>query len=74
MIDLQKNWNRYNDRTSRVYYDKMTSVSIVLARHLQWWPNIGSVNIGSVKEDLYPIVTIHRLLQRDACTQKQIGS
>ncbi|GAN04934.1 methionine aminopeptidase 1D, chloroplastic/mitochondrial-like [Mucor ambiguus] len=26
MIDLQKNWNRYNDRTSRVYYDKMTSV------------------------------------------------
>lgn len=26
MIELQKNWSRYNDRTSRVYYDKMTSV------------------------------------------------
>ncbi|KAK4516140.1 uncharacterized protein ATC70_011106 [Mucor velutinosus] len=26
MIDLEKNWNRYNDRASRAYYDKMTSV------------------------------------------------
>ncbi|CAO0795533.1 unnamed protein product [Mucor circinelloides] len=26
MIDLQKNWNRYNDHASRVYYDKMTAV------------------------------------------------